>query len=79
MLNQGALVARSSWLWSRGEMDLMAPSEGVVAGSIPAGTAIRLSSRTLVKVENLRYSVVAYDWRFALKPRHPQGAARGDL
>ncbi len=26
-------------LRSRGEMDLMAPSEGVVAGSIPAGTA----------------------------------------
>ena len=38
--------------WSRGEMDLMAPSEGVVAGSIPAGTAILQSSRTLVKVEN---------------------------
>lgn len=33
----------------RGEMDITPPSEGGVAGSIPAGTTIKASSRTPVR------------------------------
>ena len=34
--------------WFRGEMDIIPPSEGGGAGSIPAGTAILASARRIV-------------------------------